>query len=344
MGDVLRERISAELGTPEEGSDLQYRRFGRLGWQVSEIGHGMWGMGGWSGSDDEESALALTRSAELGCNFFDTALAYGEGHSEALLGDLVRSQPEERLYTATKIPPKNDAWPSRRGMPLDDTFPPDHIDRCVRASLENSGLDSFDLVQLHVWEDDWVDDERWIRVVDDLRSEGLLGGIGLSLNRWEPWNGVRAVERGLVDSVQVIYNLFDQSPEDELLPACIEHDVAVVARVPFDEGSLAGALTADSRWPDGDWRNTYFGTDNLQRTLERIGRLQPLAPEGTSLAELALRFILEHPAVSTVIPGMRTLAHVEENIGTSDGEHLPPDLMAALRPHRWDRRPTTWSD
>ncbi len=322
---------------------MKFRRFGRAGWSVGEIGYGMWGMGGWTGSDDEESLRSLQRAADLGCNFFDTAWAYGQGRSEALLGELVRRNPRRKLYTATKIPPKNLKWPSRRGFTLDECFPPEHIEEYVRSSLKNAGLESFDLVQFHVWEDEWVEDDRWARKLEELRGQGLLKAVGISINRWEPWNGVRAVRSGLVDAVQVIYNIFDQSPEDELFPACVERDVAVVARVPFDEGTLTGTLTPESRWPEGDWRNTYFVPENLIPSVERAERLKPLVPPGMTLPEMALRFILSNPAVSTIIPGMRKTRHVESNVAASDAGPLPPELLAELREHRWDRRPAQWS-
>lgn len=318
---------------------MKYRRFGRLGWQVSDVGYGMWGMAAWSGSDDGQSIDSLHLAADLGCNFFDTAWAYGDGHSESLLGKLVAGRPGDRLYTATKIPPKNGRWPSRRGLPLDEAFPPDHIQKYVESSLKNAGLESFDLVQFHVWEDDWMDDLRWYRKIDDLRSQGLIRGIGISLNRWEPWNGIRTVRSDLVDAVQVVYNVLDQNPEDELFPACREHDVAVIARVPFDEGSLTGMLRPDSTWPEGDFRNHYFRRGNLVPTLDRIEKLAPLVPDGSSLAELALRFILSCPDVATVIPGMRKRRHVEENIAASDKGPLDNGLLEVLRAHRWDRRP-----
>jgi aryl-alcohol dehydrogenase-like predicted oxidoreductase len=322
---------------------MRYRRFGRTGWMVSEIGYGMWGMGGWSGSDDAQSLGSLQRAVDLGCNFFDTAWAYGEGHSEGLLGQLVRANPDKRLYTATKIPPKNRQWPSRRESTLDDAFPPDHIEEYVRRSLENSGLESFDLIQFHVWEDSWTDDRRWADKMEELRRQGLLNAVGISINRWEPWNGVRAVRSGLIDAVQVIYNIFDQNPEDELFPACREMDVAVIARVPFDEGTLTGTLTKESTWPAGDWRNTYFVPENLIPSVERADALKPLVPQGMTMPEMALRFILDNPTVSTIIPGMRKLSHVESNLSASDREALSEDLHAQLSRHRWDRRPATWS-
>lgn len=323
---------------------MKYRRFGRTGWMVSEIGYGMWGMGGWKGSDDDESRRSLRRAAELGCNFFDTAWAYGEGKSEALLGELVRENGDKRIYTASKIPPKNGRWPSRRGFTLDECFPPDHIEEYVHRSLENAGLESFDLMQFHVWEDSWVEDDRWAKKMDGLRRQGLINAVGISINRWEPWNGVRAVRSGLVDAVQVIYNVFDQNPEDELFPACAEMDVAVIARVPFDEGTLTGTLTKESTWPEGDWRNTYFVPENLHASVERADRLKPLAERaGVSMPEMALRFILNNPAVSTIIPGMRKTRHVESNVAASDADPLPEGLPAELREHRWERRPAEWS-
>lgn len=322
---------------------MNYRIFGRLGWPVSALGYGMWGMGGWTGSDDEESLASLDRAVALGCNFFDSALGYGDGRSDRLLGELVRRHPERRIYAATKVPPLNRQWPSRRGVPVDQVFPSDHIERSVHRSLEHSGLDRFDLVQFHVWEDAWADDDRWRRAVEDLRAQGLISGIGISMNRWEPWNGVRTVRSGAIDAVQVIYNVFDQAPEDELFVATAEMNVAVIARVPFDEGSLTGSLKADSVWPEGDWRNTYFVPENLKATIERVDRLRSVVPEGMALPELALRFILSHPAVSTMIPGMRKLRHVEANAAAGEAGPLGAELLERLRGHRWDRQPTRWS-
>jgi len=318
---------------------MDYRAFGRIGWRVSQLGCGMWGMGSWTGSNDDESKQALQKSVDLGCNFFDTAWAYGEGHSEALLGWLVRNNPGKRLYTATKIPPKNFKWPARPDYTLDDCFPPEHIEEYVHRSLKNVGLGSFDLVQFHVWQDSWLDDGRWAKKIDDLRRQGLIHAVGISLNRWEPRSGVRAVQSGLVDSVQVVYNIFDQSPEDELFPACQANNVAVIARVPFDEGTLTGTLTLGSKWPEGDWRNLYFGPENLKASVARAEALRPLIPDGATMPEMALRFILNAPAVSTIIPGMRRVKHVEANAAASNAGPLPAELHARLRTHRWDRRP-----
>jgi len=322
---------------------MRYRRFGRTGWKVSEVGYGMWGIGEWVGADDDESLGSLQRAVDLGCNFFDTAWAYGDGRSEKLLGKLVRANPGKRLYTATKIPPKNLQWPSRREYLLDDCYPPDHIKEYVNKSLKNLGLDSLDLIQFHTWEDEWEEDHRWVKAMEELRSQGLIRAVGISINRWEPWNGVRAMRSGLVDAVQVIYNIFDQNPEDDLFPACKEMDVAIIARVPFDEGTLTGTLTKDSTWPEGDWRNTYFVPENLHASVEHAEALKPLVPKGMTMPEMALRFILDNPLISTVIPGMRKTAHVEANLAVSNAPSLTQDLHARLKSHRWDRTPTMWS-
>jgi len=322
---------------------MEYRTFGRTGWKVSEIGYGMWGMGDWTGSDDKESLQSLDCAVELGCNFFDTAWGYGEGHSEYLLGTTVKKHPDKRLYTATKIPPKNFKWPSKRGYTLDETFPPDHIKEYAEKSLENLGLDNVDLIQFHVWEDDWAEDERWQRAVDDLKRQRIINAVGISVNRWEPWNVIRTLRTGMIDAVQVIYNIFDQNPEDELFPVADELNIAIIARVPFDEGTLTGMLTKDSKWQEGDWRNTYFIPENLISSVDHADALKPLVPEGMTMAEMSLRFILANKTVSTIIPGMRKLRYVEENIGASDGRLLDEKLMAELKKHRWDRQPTSWS-
>ena len=316
---------------------MRYRPFGRLGWQVSDIGYGMWGMGGWSGSEDRASLTALDRAVALGCNFYDTAYAYGDGRSEKLLGETLKRHAGQRLYVATKVPPKNRVWPGRASTPISQVFPYDYIVEMTEKSLKNLGSERLDLQQLHVWSDAWVEDEGWRRAAEDLKRDGKIEGFGISVNRWEPANVLKALDTGLVDAVQVVYNIFDQAPEDELFPACQRLNVAVIARVPFDEGSLTGTLTQDATWPEGDWRNLYFTPENLKTTLARVDRLKPLVPAGTTLPDLALRFIVHHPAVSTTIPGMRQIKNVEANIASSDAPPLEPALVEALRAHRWDR-------
>jgi aryl-alcohol dehydrogenase-like predicted oxidoreductase len=323
---------------------MRYRALGRTGFDVSEIGYGLWGMGGWTGSDDAESEASLDLSVELGCNFFDTAWSYGDGHSDALLGRLIARHPETRLYAASKIPPKNGKWPASGADAFDDVFPLEHCLRVAELIRDALGTERIDLLQFHVWSDTWAGSDAFAEVVRELRSRGLIDAFGLSLNRWEPENGIAAIETGLVDCVQVIYNIFDQSPEDQLLPACERHNVGVIARVPFDEGSLTGTLTPDTVFPPGDWRAGYFGPENLPPTLEHVAALRTDLPEGASMADIALRFILEEPRIQTSICGMRRPHHVRENIASSGKAPLGDELTALLRGHRWDRSAAPWSD
>jgi aryl-alcohol dehydrogenase-like predicted oxidoreductase len=322
---------------------MHHRTFGRIGWQVSEVGYGLWGVAGWTGADDELSRQSMQLSVDLGCNFFDTALAYGDGKSERLLGELVRANPKKKLFIASKVPPKNRIWPSRRGFALDDVFPSDYIRQSLDISLKNLGLESIDLLQFHVWEDAWAADARWQKAVEELKRQGLIRAIGVSVNRWEPANVLRTLRTGMIDAVQVIYNIFDQNPEDELFPLCRELNLAVIARVPFDEGTLTGTLTKQSKWPAGDWRNTYFVPENLIASIDRADKLKPLVPSGMTMPEMALRFILSNTDVATVIPGMRKPDNVRSNLAVGDAGSLPPGLLAKLQTHRWDRTPTEWS-
>jgi aryl-alcohol dehydrogenase-like predicted oxidoreductase len=322
---------------------MEYRRFGRTNWLVSEIGYGMWGLAGWKESDQTEVEKALHRSVELGCNFYDTAWGYGAGKSEQILGNLMRQHASKKLHFATKIPPKNFKWPSKPHYKLEDCFPADHIIECTEKSLKNLGVECLDLQQFHVWEDGWADHDEWKKAVEKLKKEGKVLHFGVSVNRWEPANVLNTLRTGLIDTVQVIYNIFDQNPEDELFPLCRQLDIGVIARVPFDEGTLTGTLTKDTKFPEGDWRATYFVPENLNASVDRAEPLRPLIPSGMTMAEMALRFILCHDDVHTIIPGMRKVRNVEANMSASDGRRLDKSLYEKLKHHRWDRTPTEWS-
>ncbi len=318
---------------------MHYRTLGRTGIEVSEVGYGAWGIGQsqWIGAEDEESLRALRRAIDLGLTFIDTALAYGRGHSEELVGQVVRDV-DEWVRVASKVPPKNLEWPARAGVAVEDAFPGEHVRRCTERSLQNSGAEVLDVQQLHVWQDDWIDQGDWQETVQALKDEGKIRAFGISINDHEPANALRAVQSGLVDTVQVIYNVFDQSPEDELFPACQEHGVGVIVRVPFDEGGLTGRITADSEFPEGDFRNDYFRGDRRQQVDERVRAIcEDLGIEREQLPEVALRFVLSHPAVSTVIPGMRSMRSVEANMAVADGKGLPAEQVERLRAHRWER-------
>ncbi|MGE3275479.1 MAG: aldo/keto reductase [Vicinamibacterales bacterium] len=319
---------------------MQYRTAARIGDPWSAIGYGMWGMGAWSGSDDAESARALDRAVACGCTFFDTAWAYGEGHSERLLGALLARHRSRDLVAATKVPPRDRVWPARADTPVEQVYPYDHIIEFAEKSLANLGTSTMGLLQLHVWHDRWAGADGWQRAAADLKRRGLIRAFGISVTRWDPENVLAAIETGAVDAVQVVYNVFDQSAADVLFPACAKRGIGVIARVPFDEGSLTGTLTAGSRWPEGDFRNGYFTPGHLADTLARLAPLEALAADrGMALPELALRFVLAHPAVTTTIPGMRRVRHVEANLAAADAAPLDEATLQALATHRWPRRP-----
>jgi aryl-alcohol dehydrogenase-like predicted oxidoreductase len=318
---------------------VNQRNLGRTGLQVSEIGYGAWGIGKsmWLGAEDDQSLAALNRAIDLGVSLIDTALGYGEGHSEQLVGQVVRERSED-IVVATKIPPKNMTWPAPDGIDPEEAFPAEWVRRCTERSLSNLGLDTIDVQQFHVWSDEWVGRGTWLDGIEALKSEGKIRAFGVSINDHQPSNAVKLIESGAVDTVQVIYNVFDQSPEDELLDACAEHGIGVLARVPFDEGSLTGAIGPDSEFPEGDFRNRYFRDDRLTQVDERVRAiLDELGIERDQLAEVALRYILSHRAVSAAIPGMRTVRNVERNAAVGDGRGLPDEQVAALKKHRWVR-------
>jgi aryl-alcohol dehydrogenase-like predicted oxidoreductase len=323
---------------------MKYRKLGRTDFEVSEMAHGLWGMGGWSGSEDTQSLAALQLATDLGCNFFDTAWAYGNGKSDGLLGEILSRNSGKRLYAASKIPPLNGKWPARSAYKYQDVFPAGHVLKHADMIRKKLRADSIDLLQFHVWDDSWTDVPEFRTTVEKLKHDGTIRAFGLSLNRWEPENGIKALRTGLVDAVQVIHNIFDQAPEDKLFPVCQELNVGVIARVPLDEGSLGGKMTRETKFPKGDWRAMYFGPKNLIPTLERVEKLKALLPPSMTLPQMALRYILSYPAVSTIIVGMRKPGHVRQNIEMSDAGALDAALLAKLKEHRWDRKPQPWAD
>jgi aryl-alcohol dehydrogenase-like predicted oxidoreductase len=322
---------------------MKYRKLGRTGFEVSDIAYGLWGMSGWSGSDDQQSLDSLQLSVDSGCNFFDTAWAYGEGKSDSLLGETM-ARNKKRLYAASKIPPANDKWPALPEYKYQDVFSKDHVLKYADQIRKKLRVDSIDVLQFHVWDDSWTNDPEFRATVEKLKDGGWIRSFGLSLNRWEPENGIKALHTGLVDVVQVIYNIFDQAPENKLFPLCQELNIGVIARVPLDEGSLGGKMTLETRFPKSDWRSGYFGPENLANTIPRVDQLKKIVPAGMTLPEMSLRFTLSHPAVSTTIVGMRSPEHVHENVAASDAGPLDSSLLKELKKHRWDRTPQPWSD
>jgi len=319
---------------------MKLRQLGRTKFEVSEIGFGAWGIGGtmWIGASDKESLAALNRAIELGVNFIDTALVYGNGHSEELVGRVIGDAPH-KVYVATKVPPKNRLWPAPAGVGIQEAFPSDYIVRSAEESLKNLRLDIIDLLQLHVWNPEWTSRDEWKRSFEDLKKQGKVRAFGISINNHQPDSALGIIGTGLIDTVQVIYNIFDQSPERNLFPACIKHNIGVLARVPLDEGALAGRITEDTVFPEGDFRNHYFRGDRKKQVAQRVAAIvRDLDLEDAShLPEIAIRFCLSHPAVSTVIPGMRSIGSVEGNVMASGQGPLPASAFEVLRRHAWDR-------
>ncbi len=318
---------------------MKYRNLGKTGFEVSEIGYGAWGIGGkqWLGGTDDESEAALKRAIDLGVNLIDTALAYGDGHSEQLVGRVVRES-SQKIYVATKVPPKNRIWPARAGTPISEVFPYAYIVQSAEESLRNLGLETIDLLQLHVWQPEFLAADDWRRACEDLKRSGKVRRFGISVTEHDPGSVLDAIRTDLIDAVQVIYNIFDQAPEKELLPLCLEKNVGVLARVPLDEGSLSGTMTVETKFPAGDFREYYFRGDRKKQVVEHVDALlRDLGPNGEPLPALALRFCLAHPAVSSVIPGMRTVKHAESNSRLPDLGPLPADTLAILKRHAWDR-------
>lgn len=318
---------------------MNYRQLGRTKLRISEIGFGAWGIGKsmWVGAEDDESIRSFHTAVDNGLNFIDTALVYGNGHSERLVGRFTRERKEE-IYLATKVPPKNFRWPARPGIPIDQVYPAEHVIKSTKSSLKNLQVDSIDLLQLHVWNDEWVPCDELAETIESLKKEGLIRFFGVSINDHQPENAIKLIHSGQVDTVQVIFNIFDQSPSEKLFPVCIEKDIGVIVRVPLDEGGLTGKIRKDTTFPDGDFRNRYFKGDRKEEIEDHLERLEPIRSSlECSFSELALKFCLAFDAVSTVIPGMRTEAHARENCLVSDGKSLGEKEIAELKKHAWIR-------
>jgi aryl-alcohol dehydrogenase-like predicted oxidoreductase len=318
---------------------MNYRILGKTGLKVSEVGYGAWGIGksGWIGAADDESVKALHKSVDLGLNFVDTALAYGEGHSERLVGQLTRER-SETIYVATKVPPKNGQWPAQSGVPVAKVFPAQHVIACTELSLKNLGLETIDVQQFHVWSDEWVKQGDWLEAIQKLKQQGKIKYFGVSINDFQPENAIKLIETGVVDTAQVIYNIFEQRPEDELFPACERHHVGVIVRVALDEGGLTGKITSDTKFAANDFRSRYFRGDRKQQVYERVQKIaSDLHITLDQMAETALRYVLSHSTVSTVIPGMRSVRNVEQNCRLGDGLGLPREQVEKLKAHRWVR-------
>lgn len=316
---------------------MRYRTLGKTGIEVSEIGYGAWGIGGrqWLGGTDDGSLLALKRAIELGLNFIDTALAYGEGHSERLVGQVVK-ETGAKVYLATKVPPKNRIWPAQPDIGIEEVFPASYVIESTETSLRNLGVETLDLQQLHVWNPAWLSSDEWRKAFETLKKSGKVRFVGISINDHQPDSALELVKTGLIDTVQVIYNIFDPTPQKHLFPLCQTHNVGVLARVPLDEGSLTGSITEATQFEPQEFRAMYFRGDRKKEVVAHVAALQAdLGDTGESLAETALRFCISHPALSSVIPGMRQIRNVESNMGVSARGPLSEAVLATLARHAW---------
>jgi aryl-alcohol dehydrogenase-like predicted oxidoreductase len=317
---------------------MRYRLLGKTGLRVSALGFGAWGIGGagWVGATRQDSLRALERAIELGVNFIDTARGYGD--SERLVGEVVRRHSHEEIHVATKVSPMNGLFPAPDGIDPMQVFPGHHIRASLEQSLRASGLEVVDVLQLHVWNDQWLGAGDWLETVAELKVEGLTRFFGVSLNDLQPESVAHLVETGVADTIQVIYNIFHQQPEERLLPLCQKHDVGVIVRVPFDEGGLTGRITAATTFPPDDWRESYFAGDRRAEVEARVAALNDdLGITNDQTANVALRFTLSSPAVSTVIAGMRRPHHVELNAAAASRGPLSRHELATLKRHRWER-------
>jgi aryl-alcohol dehydrogenase-like predicted oxidoreductase len=317
---------------------MKYRTLGRTGLKVSEIGFGAWAIGGsWGPQDEKESIAALHRALDLGVNFIDTAAGYGNGKSERIIGRVLKERREE-IFVATKTPPAPGLWPPSPYCKKEERYSEDYLRKNIEERLRNLDTDCIDILQLHTWTRAWNKDPQPLMLLQKLKDEGKIRFIGLSTPEDDQNSVISLMHEGYLDTVQVIYNIFEQEPAAELLPVAQESNVGIIVRVVFDEGVLTGKYDANSKFPDGDFRNNYFDGDRLTRAVKRVDKIkQEIKNSGLSMPEVALKFGLMHPAVSTVIAGIRNATQTEMNVSVSDLPDLADDLVIRLRNHAWRR-------
>lgn len=317
------------------------RPFGRTGWDISEVSFGAWQLGGqWGPVDDDASVRTLIDAYEQGINFVDTAEMYGSGHSEEVVGRSLREWKGERVHVATKIQPTAWPHPSVHDPDIAVTYPREYIRAQAEQSLRRLGVERIDLLQLHCWMPGGMQDRGWLDALHELRAEGKIDRIGVSLRDYRADEGVALAESGLVDSIQVIHNVFEQKPEHDLFPAAAASQTAIIARVVLDSGSLSGAWTPDSYdgWADGSVLKTMFRDERFARTLERITEMKKVTePFYEGLDEAAVRFVLDRPEVSTAIVGMTSQKRIARNVSFADGRGLADGLRERLAGFEWER-------
>jgi len=328
---------------------MKYRTLGKTGFKVSEVGFGTWQLANdpdaWIGSDINESIQCLKKYSDEGGNFIDTAWIYGYSNahpnnhpSEELIGRFLKTVNRNNIIVATKIPPKNMYWPALKNSLISEIFPEHHIIQCVNDSLKSLGVDQIDLMQFHVWQDSWANENEWKDTISEILQSGKVKFFGISINDYQPSNCLKTLDTGLIATIQFIFNIFHQKPTEKLLPYAKEHNIGLIARVPLDEGGLGGKITSHTTFLQGDLRNTYFGGSRLEELVQRTAKLKRfLGNEVHLLPKMALRYILSFNQISTVIPGMRRLYQVEDNLKTSELGGLSQNLMNEIKNHSWER-------
>lgn len=322
---------------------MKYRTFGKHDLTTSEIGYGAWAIGGsWGEQKDDESLAALNRALDLGCTFIDTAAGYGNGRSERLIAQVLRERraagKDESIFVATKTPPAEGIWPPSPYCQADERYAEDYLQANIAERLECLGTDKLDLLQLHTWTRAWNRNPTPFKILRKLQAEGKVGLIGVSTPEQDQNSVIDLMRDGWIDSVQVIYNILEQEPAAELLDVAAECGVGVIVRVAFDEGALTGKFTTDTTFAEDDFRHDYFAGDRIERVVQRVDAIKAdIEGSGYSMPQAALKFVLAHPAVSLVIPGIRTLVQAEANCGVSDLPDMSPELLTKLQAHNWRR-------
>jgi aryl-alcohol dehydrogenase-like predicted oxidoreductase len=317
---------------------MKYRTLGKTGLKVSEIGFGAWAIGGsWGDQNDKDSLAALHKAIDLGVNFIDTAAGYGDGRSERIIGKLLKERSEE-IIVATKTPPHHGPWPPSPYCKSEERYSESYLRKNIEERLKNLGTECIDVLQLHTWTRAWNHNPVPFEILKKLREEGKIRFIGISTPEDDQNAVIDLMQNGSVDVVQVIYNIFEQEPVAELLPQALEHQIGIIVRVVFDEGALTGKFSHKTVFANDDFRNNYFAGDRLQRTVQQVARIeQEIKDSGLSMPQVALRFALDHPAVSTVIPGIRNISQAEKNVSVSDLPPLSEELHSKLHKYAWRR-------
>lgn len=323
---------------------MRKRKLGRTGYMVSELGMGTLGMAGdmWRGVEPGDAQRSLYTAIDSGLDFVDTALFYGAGLAEKLVGEVIRDlRARDRVVVATKVPPLNETWPADANSLLERVFHPDHVQASVERSLRNLRVEVLPLCQLHVWHDAWLDSRSWADVRGRMQlmiKQGKVLHWGISCNSCDPGSALAVLDEPIVEAAQVVYNIFERSCEAEFFARAADREVAIIARSPLDEGGLSGYLRVDSSFPKGDFRGRYFAGERLAQMVARVEALGALlGDEVRSAPELAVRFVLSRPEVAVTIPGMRRIEHVRANLHAASKGPLSEPLLARLADHAWDK-------